>query len=258
MKMLSKELLHKVKDFGLNSYEAKIWAAILSRGISTASELSDISNVPRSRAYDVLESLEKKGFIIMKLGKPIKYIAVHPEEVITRVKKRIGEDAEQRIKLVESVEHSEVLDELKLLHQGIQHIDPTELSSAIKGLENINEHLTTMVKNAKKSVLLVTNEEGLRRKAEVLRHAFELAKRRGVKIDIYAPLSEKNKKAGEALKNIATLKNSPVRSRFCIVDNEQLLFMLVEDAHAAYDTGVFVKSPFFAGTVRNMFENAVK
>lgn len=256
--MLSKEFLNKVKDFGLNSYEAKIWAAILSRGISTASELSDISNVPRSRAYDVLESLEKKGFIIMKLGKPIKYIAVHPEEVINRVKKRIKEDADEKVKLVETIEHSDVLDELKLLHQGIQHIDPTELASAIKGQENINEHLALMFKNAKQSIILVTNEEGLKRKADALRHAFDIAKRKGVKIDIYAPLTDKNKKAVDLLKNIATIKNIPAKARFCIVDNEQLLFMLVEDAHAAYDTGVFVKSPFFAGTVRNMFESSLK
>ncbi len=64
--------------FDLNIYEVKIWTALLSRGIASAGELADISNVPRSRSYDVLESLEKKGFVIMKLGKPIKYIAIQP------------------------------------------------------------------------------------------------------------------------------------------------------------------------------------
>ena len=87
--------INKLKDFGLNSYESKLWTALLSRGISTAGELSDIANVPRSRSYDVLESLEKKGFIIMKVGKPIKYIAVPPSEVIERVKKRVQQDAER-------------------------------------------------------------------------------------------------------------------------------------------------------------------
>ncbi len=256
--MLSKEFVHKIKDFGLNSYEAKIWAAILSRGISTASELSDISNVPRSRAYDVLESLEKKGFITMKLGKPIKYIAVAPEEVITRVKKRIKEDSDQHVKLVESLEKSDVLDELKLLAKGIEHIDPSELSSAIKGQENIHEHLISMIKGAKQSVIIVTNEEGLKRKADALRHAIEIAKRRGVTVEVYAPLTEKNKKAAEVLRNIATVKNIPFSSRFCITDDEQLLFMLADDVHAAYDTGIFVKSPFFTGTIKNLFENAVK
>jgi len=64
------------KIFGLNLYEVKVWTALLSRGTSTAGELSNISDVPRSRTYDILESLEKKGFIIMKLGKPIKFVAL--------------------------------------------------------------------------------------------------------------------------------------------------------------------------------------
>jgi sugar-specific transcriptional regulator TrmB len=85
--IVQKDFLNKLKDFGLNSYEAKLWTALLSRGVATAGELSDIANVPRSRSYDVLESLERKGFVIMKLGKPIKYIAVPPTEVLERVKK---------------------------------------------------------------------------------------------------------------------------------------------------------------------------
>ena len=58
------EFLSKLRRyFSLNLYEVKIWTALLSRGVSTAGELSDIANVPRSRSYDVLESLEKKGLI---------------------------------------------------------------------------------------------------------------------------------------------------------------------------------------------------
>ena len=55
--IVQKEFLSKLKDFGLNTYESKLWTALLSRGVSTAGELSDIANVPRSRSYDVLENL---------------------------------------------------------------------------------------------------------------------------------------------------------------------------------------------------------
>ena len=54
-------LLDLRKYFRLNIYEVKIWTALLSRGMASAGELADISSVPRSRCYDVLESLEKKG-----------------------------------------------------------------------------------------------------------------------------------------------------------------------------------------------------
>ncbi|GAF84704.1 unnamed protein product, partial [marine sediment metagenome] len=101
------DFLNRLKDFGLNSYEAKLWTALLSRGVATAGELSDIANVPRSRSYDVLESLEKKGFVIMKLGKPIKYIAVPPSEVIERVKKSILNNAEKQSKILDDLRKSE-------------------------------------------------------------------------------------------------------------------------------------------------------
>src|SRR5512137_2234413 len=97
------DFLNRLRDFGLNSYEAKLWTALLSRGVSTAGELSDIAGVPRSRSYDVLESLEKKGFIIMKLGKPIKYIAVPPSEVVERIKKKVVEDADRQGALLDSL-----------------------------------------------------------------------------------------------------------------------------------------------------------
>ena len=48
--IVKEEFLSKIRTyFGLNLYEAKIWTALLSRGIATAGELSDIANVPRSR-----------------------------------------------------------------------------------------------------------------------------------------------------------------------------------------------------------------
>ena len=112
--IVQKDFLNKLKDFGLNSYESKLWIALLSRGVSTAGELSDISNVPRSRAYDVLESLEKKGFIVVKIGKPIKYLAVPPPEVVERVKKKVTEEADHQTGILNKLKKSELLEELNL------------------------------------------------------------------------------------------------------------------------------------------------
>ena len=118
--IVQKSLLLKLKEFGLNIYESKLWTALLSMGVATAGELSDVANVPRSRTYDVLESLEKKGFIIMKIGKPIKYLAVPPGEVIERVKKKVVIEAEESQKMLEELRESPAMKELNQLHtQGI-------------------------------------------------------------------------------------------------------------------------------------------
>src|SRR3990167_5230030 len=162
------EFLSKLRRyFSLNLYEVKIWAALLSRGVSTACELSDIANVPRSRSYDVLESLERKGFVVMKLGKPIKYIAVPPTEVVERVKKNLSVDAAERVKRLEDLKSTDTLHELNSLHtQGIELVEPSELSGSLRGRHNLYSHLELAIRNAQSSVTLVTTPQGLMRKAE--------------------------------------------------------------------------------------------
>ena len=95
--LVKQDLINKLKDyFNLNVYETKVWLALLSKGLASAGEVAELSGVPRSRTYDVLEGLEKQGFAIMKLGKPVKYIAVSPSVVIERLKNNIVNDAKER------------------------------------------------------------------------------------------------------------------------------------------------------------------
>ncbi|MEM4369253.1 MAG: helix-turn-helix domain-containing protein, partial [Candidatus Woesearchaeota archaeon] len=249
------------RDFGLNAYEARLWVALISKGISTAGELSDIANVPRSRSYDVLESLEKKGFIIMKLGKPIKYIAVPPSEVIERVKKYMSQEAEQKLKRLEALKNSDILTELSILHrQGIDVIDPTELSGCVRGRHNLYSHLEMALKNAEHSVTLVTTSEGLLRKVEGLKPIFEKLKKRGVRIRIAAPLGKENKGILKEISSFAEIRHFDTRSRFCIVDGKELIFMLVDDkeVHPTYDVAIWVTTPFFASALENMFDTVWK
>src|SRR3989344_2362202 len=112
------DFIKKLKiAFDLNIYEVKIWTALLSKGVSSAGELSDISNVPRSRSYDVLESLEKKGFVVMNLGKPIKYIAVDPREVLERVKKKLEENTRKQLAAMDFLKTGKLIKELGILYK---------------------------------------------------------------------------------------------------------------------------------------------
>ncbi|MFC1728514.1 TrmB family transcriptional regulator [Nanoarchaeota archaeon] len=258
--IVQKDFLKKLRDFGLNTYESKLWTALLSRGISTAGELSDIANVPRSRSYDVLESLEKKGFIIMKLGKPIKYIAVKPEEVLERVKKKIKEDAEIQTNSMEELRNSEVLEELKLLHnQGVELVEPNDLTGTIKGRNNLYNHIESMIKTAEKTVSIATTTEGFIRKAEIFKTQFKKLKEKGVKIKIAAPLNTETSKSVDLLKDVAEIKHvDGLKARYCVVDGREIVFMLLDDkkVHPSYDTGIWVSTPFFASALEVQFNVA--
>lgn len=259
--IVNNEFMGKLKDFGLNSYEVKLWVALLSRGVSTAGELSDIANVPRSRTYDVLESLEKKGFIIMKIGKPIKYLAIEPSRVIDVIKKNIHTEAISKTKMIDKIKETELLRELQLLHtNGVEHIDSTDLSGAVRGKQNLFSHIESTISTAEKSVVIMTTETGLIEKATALKPIFEKLKKRGVSVRIAATLTSANEQAVKDLSQYCQIRHTPKPARFILVDGQQIMFMLLDDTqvHPQYDVGIWVNTPFFTQALENLFELAWK
>jgi len=261
--IVKEEFLSRLrKIFDLNLYEVKVWTALLSRGTSTAGELSSISDVPRSRTYDILESLEKKGFIVMKIGKPIKFVALKPEEVVERVKKNLVVDAREKSKRLEQLKGDEVLGELSgLFKEGVKFVEPTDLSGALKGRQNIYNHLDMLAREAEETITLVTTADGLNRKLEVLLPSLEKAKKRGVKIRIAAPINESNIKIAKEFAKVAEVRDvEKLKARFCIIDSEQIMFMLLSDdtVHPNYDVGVWINTEFFAQALEQLFDIAWK
>ncbi len=259
--IVKEEFLSRLrKIFDLNLYEVKVWTALLSRRQSTAGELSSISDVPRSRTYDILESLEKKGFIVMKLGKPIKFVALKPEEVIERVKKNLVVEAKEKTKRLETLKGDDVLSELNsLFTDGVKFVEPTDLSGALRGRQNLYNHLDMLLREAEKTITLVTTAEGLNRKLEVLLPSLEKAKKRGVTIRIGAPITSANIKVAKELSKVAEVRDiKNLNARFCVVDSEEILFMLLSDetVHPNYDLGVWINTEFFAQALEQLFEIA--
>jgi len=250
------------KIFDLNLYEVKVWTALLSRGTSTAGELSNISDVPRSRTYDILESLEKKGFIVMKVGKPIKFVALKPEEVVERVKKNLVVQAKEKTERLERLKGDEVLEELSTLFtKGIKFVEPSDLSGSLKGRQNLYNHIDMMIRDAEKTITIVTTAEGLNRKLEALMPSLEKVKKRGVKVRIAAPIDKNNLKIAKDFKKVGEIKNiEKIKARFAIIDSNQVMFMLLDDEkfHPNYDVGVWINTDFFAQALEQLFELAWK
>ncbi|MCX6750592.1 MAG: hypothetical protein NTZ83_03990, partial [Candidatus Pacearchaeota archaeon] len=197
-----------------------------------------------------------------KLGKPIKFIALKPEEVVERVKKNLVKYAKERTKRLETLKDDEVLEELNgLFTKGIKFVEPSELSGSLKGRQNLYNHLDMMIRDAEKTVTIVTTAEGLNRKLEALMPVLEKSKKRGIKIRIAAPINNNNIKYARELKKVAEVRAmESIRARFTIVDSNQIMFMLLDDEkfHPNYDIGVWINTEFFAGALEQMFELAWK
>ena len=255
--IVEKEFIKKLTNqLGLNIYEAKLWTALLSRGVSTAGELSDIANVPRSRSYDVLESLQKKGFIIQKLGKPIKYVALPPAEVLERVKKQIKEDSEKQLQNMEILKDSDVIKELDLLHtKGIELVEPSDMAGSIRGKSSVYDQIEMMLKTAEETITIMSTAQDFIVMVDAFKKQFHKAVERGVTIKALVPKTDLTVQKASEIEKIAEVRYSDVTARFVIVDSKEIVFMLLDDAdvHPSYEVGVWVNTPFFTSALVSMF-----
>ena len=134
----------KLKIFGLNKYEASAYVTIVKRSVSSAREISKFSGVPYSRIYDVLDSLEKKGWIFIESGKPLRYKANDLKRILEKIEKKTM---------------NELLEAKKAL---INELEPFFAKTVKKvgvwitrDKEKILEKVEDMIKTAKKSLYLM-------------------------------------------------------------------------------------------------------
>ncbi len=256
----SQETLDKLEDIGLNMYERKIYSALLGRGVSTAGELSEMTNVPRSRAYDVLESLAEKGFSVIKSSQPMEYVAIPPQQAIENIKKQHQKELEEKLNRLDNFKGSEAVDELENLYdQGLELVEPEEMSGSLKGRHQIQQHMGTMFQEADESIKMVTSEKGLKDLHDNHADFLAEAKDKGVNVRILAPVTDNNKAEFEELSQVAEVRHMEHKEEFnvpegsfAVIDNDALtMSMTHEDVHQTQDTAFWTKSGHMAD---NMME----
>ncbi len=78
------KLVEKLKEMGLNGYEAKVYLSLLKNHPATGYEISKESGVPQARAYDTLKTLETRKIVVSMGEKPVTYVPVAPNTLLER------------------------------------------------------------------------------------------------------------------------------------------------------------------------------
>ncbi len=254
----SSKVMDALKSIGLNLYERRLWVALLARGTSTAGELSGIANVPRSRTYDILQSLADRGFVVVQTGKPIKYVAVPPSEALERAKNKMESDIKSMQNRIDDLKSSPVISELNSFYKkGLKLISPEDMTGALKGEHSVSQQLGTMFRGANRKISIVTTPDGLddivKRHMDILRRA----KERGVDIKI-ATAAGKTTESVSALSGVAQVrtldkKSVAVSGKFFVVDGREMILSLTNsnDVHSSQDMALWSRSEYAAG---NMLE----
>jgi sugar-specific transcriptional regulator TrmB len=251
---VSDDALSLLKRIGLNQYESRIYTALLSSGNATAGELSELAEVPRSRVYDVLTSLEKKGFAIIQVGRPVKYVAVTPENAMKRVENSYEEEYNKRLQSIANLRENLKSELEPVYEQGKDLLDPSEMIGILRGKVNIYNHIKQIISDTDKHVIKMTDEVGLNRLEKHCSGALESAKKRGVKTRIVA-VDLKDKKAVGSLHKHADIRHAKEGGRFFVADRKEAL-LVTNSNENQHDIGLWVKSPYMAEWLTTLFEHA--
>ncbi|MBR9679468.1 MAG: TrmB family transcriptional regulator [Candidatus Altiarchaeota archaeon] len=254
--IIQKHLVDRTRHYlGLNMYETQLWLALLSHGVATAGELAEAANVPRSRSYDVLDSLSQKGLVVMKSDeRPLKYMAVPPEQAIENLKRFYGRSAEDNKSKLENLKGSSHTKDLTdLFKKGEAVMELPELIGLVRNNQNVWGHTLTMLNKSKKHAKFLLTSHDVSTMKSFYLDAVKNAKARGVKVQILMPTGTDS---GELSKYAEVKMVDTNFPRGVITDGSEamMLFMDPAEVHASFDSGVWVSSEYVAGTMDKFFE----
>ena len=80
--LISGRVDRSLRDIGLTEYESLAYLALVKSGELTAGKVSEFTSIPYSKVYSVLDSLDRKGWIEVKGGRPRLYYPKSPVEAL--------------------------------------------------------------------------------------------------------------------------------------------------------------------------------
>jgi sugar-specific transcriptional regulator TrmB len=98
------EAIDALTRLGLTTYEARAFIALQKLGTGTASDVSDLADVPRSQVYGAADGLEARGLVEVNQTSPTEYRPVSLAEAREKLLRELEADGERAFEYLQSVE----------------------------------------------------------------------------------------------------------------------------------------------------------
>ena len=131
------DIIESLKEIGLNSYEAKVYLALLKKYPATGYEVAKLADIPQSRAYDTLKALEAERIVTSTSDKPQTFTPIKPKELTKRFRRKIESNLDFLEKKLPDVKS-----------------DYNEPILPISGSSDIRSKLIEIIKSAKNDLYL--------------------------------------------------------------------------------------------------------
>lgn len=142
------EAVEELQQFGLREYEAKCFVSLTKITSGTARDVSEHIDIPRTRVYEAVRSLESDGLVEIQHSSPQQFKALPVDEAIEILTDRYR-------RRIESVEQS--LRAVKQTTSGGEKDSESEVWS-IMGTDTITTRVKHMVDDAETEVLFLVGD----------------------------------------------------------------------------------------------------
>ncbi len=234
---MDSDLINSLQKIGLNKYESKAYLALATSGPLTASELSEKTDIPRPRTYDILNKLDDKGMASIQPGRPAKYNSHPVEESLDNLKKTKKEEHRKELEEIEEVKE-EFQRKAGEVDTG-EKTDPEDFMWFLRDKNKIHSKIQSLVKNAEREITIATDTEDANKHIDTHGELLQEAMERGVDVKL---VTGKSKDLDRSLDSAEVIE-SDHDHRFMTIDDHSILFL--NPSEESEEVGAWVKSPFF-------------
>lgn len=184
--MTEKSAVEALKDLGLTEYEARVYTALTRIKTGIASEIHQISGIPRSAVYGALEKLARRGIVEVQPTKPMRYKVVTPASTLEKLRSSFLLEARNALDALEEVyqEDADVAEEDNIW------ID--------RGARNVHDKLLEVIRGSGQKIVILNSDvlDGLLSRYQIfddLLPALVASAERGIRIRIAATSCSREK-----------------------------------------------------------------
>ncbi len=204
-----------LKNLGFTDYFVSIYVTLLKHKELDARRLSELTNVPYSRVYEVLNEMIEKGVIIKIDGRPSTYSATTPREMLTSLQANQNQRFETNAKVIRPYLESQFGPERSAVETPL---------SIIYGTNAISARMLSLLKSAAQSLYLAIID--LDTYFPVISGELERLKARNIHFSVLVDESQKGTSNFIQISAMVPVKTVPdLLGTFLVVDGINVLFI---------------------------------
>lgn len=219
---------------GLSTYAARTFVGLQKLGVASASEVAQVTDVPRSQVYGATDELEDLGLIDVQEGSPRRYRPIDIEEARETLYDRIETTGDEAFEYLDSVRGQRAEE-----REGREAIWTTE------GRANVTARITSLVGDAEDRATFATGEVTLVEGAVV--DALRRADDRGVDVAVASANDEVRRVARDDGLDVVAVDGDETpdisTGRVLVTDDDTVLLSVLPAAEIPH---VSVESAFWS------------